>query len=151
MVHGINDKSCNSVSLHTKFPDTMNKSDCFVKLFLIVQFFVFMGCNNENQFSNLGKAFESTLTRSRLTTIELSEYRNGQLRVVGSCGLEGEVLLILTVSPKDDRIIGSPKCKSGKYILSTSTVGRPPCGIVVEYGGDKSTTAKVKGAEIYCQ
>ena len=121
------------------------------KLLLIIEFFVLIGCNNENQFSKLGDAFESTFTGSRPTTIEFSEFRNGQFRVGGSCGLEGEVLLILPTSHKDDRIIGSPKCKNGKYILSTSTIGRPPCGIIVEYGGNKNVTAKVNGTEIYCQ
>lgn len=118
--------------------------------FLIVLVFLLLGCNNDEQLSGFFSSSETVFSQSRAPTIEACEFKSGQLRICGSCGKEGEILLVLPTTKRDQRIIGSPRCRNGRYEVVTSTYGRPPCGVVVEYGGDKSVGSKVKGAEAYC-
>lgn len=120
------------------------------KIIVLMLGIFFMGCSDGQKLSNVGNTIKSAVSRTTPATIEISEFKNGQLRIHGSCGEEGQILLLLPATKGDNRIIGSPTCKQGRYELAISTFGRPPCGVIVEYGGGKSVKAKVKGADIYC-
>jgi hypothetical protein len=108
-----------------------------------------IGCGSDQKWFT----FENSMggaAKAKMATIEKSEFKSGQLRIFGQCRPDGEILLVVPANAGDTRIIGSPKCIRGKYALRTSTFGRPPCEIVVEYGGDKSVRAKVAGTDLYC-
>jgi len=109
-----------------------------------------VGCSDKQHDFDFSNMLKSSASISKPATIIKSEFRNGRLHIVGTCGIEGQILLVLPGTTDDDRIIGSPKCKKGRYELITSTFGRPPCDVVVEYDSTHSTQAKVAGADIYC-
>ena len=112
-----------------------------------------LGCETDNHWNNFGETFGSTYSgdvRSTQTTIEISEFKNGRFRVQGLCGFEDEILLVLPAAVIDQRILGSPKCKNGRYKYTSSSIGRPPCNVIVEDSSPRSAAAKVKGTEIYC-
>lgn len=125
----------------------VNALNKYLMIFLV---FLFLGCSDKQKWPVFDKPFSNAVKKSRPATIDKCEFLNGQLRIKGSCGDEGEVLLVLPTTKGDNRIIGSPKCSQGRYEVITSTFGRPPCGVAVEYGGDKSVKSRVKGADIYC-
>lgn len=109
-----------------------------------------VGCSDKQHdldFSSMLKSNAATLKPATITT---SEFRNGRLHIAGTCGAEGQILLVLPATRGDDRIIGSPKCKQGRYELIASTFGRPPCEVVVEYDSMHSTQSKVAGTDVYC-
>ena len=109
-----------------------------------------LGCSDEHAWFGFENPFKHAISRSRPATLETCEFRGGQLRINGTCGNEGEILLILPTTKGDNRIIGSPRCSNGRYGLITATFGRPPCKVVVEYGGDRSLKSKVAGTDYYC-
>jgi len=117
---------------------------------LLVMVLFLTGCSGDNQWTNLGTVFKSTSTNSSQATIDTSNFKNGRLTISGSCGDEGDIIMVLPATKGDNRIIGSPRCSHGRYNLITSTFGRPPCEVIVEYSGDKSVRAKVNGADMYC-
>ena len=121
------------------------------KTILVMLGFLLMGCSDNQDLAEFGNTFKSAGSRFKPATIDTSEYKNSRLRINGSCGDEGQILLVLPTTKGDNRIIGSPTCKNGRYELITATFGRPPCGVVVEYGGSKNVQARVAGTDIYCQ
>ena len=120
-------------------------------IFIAILVFMLIGCGSNQDWFSFENATEGFAANVKATaTIDKCEFMSGQLRISGQCRPDGEILLVLPATEGDTRIIGSPKCSHGKYALRTSTFGRPPCKIVVEYGGDKSVQAKVEGTDLYC-
>ena len=113
--------------------------------------FLFIGCSGDSMWSSFGSDFDTNNSGWIPTTIDQSRFSNGRLRIGGRCGAEGEILLIMPASLDDGRIIGSPRCSRGRYLFSTSSFGRPPCEVNVEYGSGQCITAKVSGTEYYCR
>lgn len=120
--------------------------DYLTKVVLIA--IVVLGCGEEKNYFDITKSSRGTVSHS--IKISTSKYINGQLRINGTCGEEGDVLLIMPATEGDDRIIGSTKCSKGRYEIINSTFGRPPCEVLIEYGNGKFTKARVEGADIYC-
>ena len=120
------------------------------KFVLMALISVLMGCGGDQAWFSLENAMEGGAAGQRKATIHKSEFKNGLLRISGQCRPDGEILLVLPATERDDRIIGAPKCSRGKYEVRTSTFGRPPCEVIVEYGGNKSAQAKVEGTDAYC-
>jgi hypothetical protein len=120
------------------------------KIFLMSLVSMLIGCGNDQQWLNFENSMGGLTANAKTATVDKSEFKSGQLRIFGQCRPDGEILLVLPATSGDTRIIGSPKCIGGKYALRTSTFGRPPCEIIVEYGGDKSVRAKVAGTNLYC-
>jgi hypothetical protein len=117
-------------------------------LFLMIPLLI--GCDNSQKWIGNEDAFNFFAVRAKPATIETCQFKNGRLTVNGSCSAEGEPILIFPETKGDNRIIGSPKCTNGRYGVITSRFGRPPCRVVLDYGGDKIINAKVEGSELYC-
>lgn len=117
---------------------------------LAVLMLLCLGCNDNKNWFNFSESLGNGMKPVKPATIDRSEFKNGQLIIGGSCGEEGEILLILPTTAGDDRIIASPRCRNGRYQVTTSKFGRPPCGVIVEYDGDKEVRASVSGTEVYC-
>lgn len=109
-----------------------------------------IGCGGDQKWFSFDNTVKGFGTNTKKATIDKSEFKNGQLRIFGQCRPEGEILLVLPAAKSDDRIIGAPKCFHGKYEVRTSTFGRPPCEVIVEYGGTQSVRATVEGTDAYC-
>jgi hypothetical protein len=120
-----------------------------LKAILLIVFLV-IGCSNDHKLIGSEEAFKFIGAKSRPATITTSKFINGRLTINGNCYVEDRILLVLPDTEKDNRIIGSPKCSNGKYEVISSKFGRPPCAVVVDYGGSKIVSAKVEGTEIYC-
>ncbi|HSO18163.1 MAG TPA: hypothetical protein VLT88_01825, partial [Desulfosarcina sp.] len=54
-----------------------------------------LGCNNDQNWFNLTGRFGDVFSGSNASTIEISEFKNGRLRIAGSCSGEGDVMLVL--------------------------------------------------------
>ena len=121
------------------------------KAFFILLLLLPLACSDGNDGFQLGSAFGNALAKTKPATIDTSEFRHGRIHIEGSCGTEGEILLIMPTAEKDGRVIGSPRCRNGRYVLISSKIGRPPCEVSLEYGGDRQVTARVAGTDIYCR
>ena len=120
------------------------------QIFLIFLCSMLLGCGSDQKWFTLEHSIGTFATTRKSATVDISEFKSGQLRIFGECKPDGDILLVLPATQGDTRIIGSPKCVHGKYALRTSTFGRPPCEIIVEYGGANSIRSKVAGTDLYC-
>jgi hypothetical protein len=120
------------------------------RLCYILPVLLLIGCGNDKDYFDITKSTKNSKNLSKPVKITNCRFINGQLRISGTCGQEGEVLLILPATKNDYRIIGSPKCKNGKYEMINSSFGRPPCEVIVEYGQGKVAKANVAGTDMYC-
>ena len=127
----------------------MGWGDLLKKRFLMLLTLCCLGCSDDPNWFALTGRFGDAFSRSTTSTIDVSEFKNGRLRIGGSCSDEGDVMLVLPSTKGDTRIIGSPKCANGRYEVVTSQFGRPPCEVTVDYSGGH-LEAKVHGADIYC-
>ncbi len=128
-------------------PDIRSVKKAITILLLLVP----LACSDGNGDFQFGSAFQDAFATTRPATIDTSEFKHGRLYIDGRCGTEGEIMLIMPTADGDDRIIGSPRCRGGRYELIASHIGRPPCAVNVEYGGDRRVTARVAGTDIYCR
>lgn len=130
---------------------SQNRTHMLEGIFFILLVLLPVGCGSDENYFDFTKTVKNKGDISIPVKITSSRFINGQLRISGTCGEEEEVLLILPATEGDYRIIGSPKCRNGKYRMINSSFGRPPCEVIVEYGKGKVAKAKVTGADIYCQ
>ncbi|BBO84436.1 hypothetical protein [Desulfosarcina ovata] len=119
------------------------------KIFLAGMLLLLMGCNDEKRDFDISDVQNPYMKISH-ATIDTCEYVSGQLRINGTCSDEGDILMVLPLTPGDKRIIGAPRCSHSRYELLTATFGRPPCKVSLEFGGDQSIQAKVAGTDMYC-
>lgn len=120
------------------------------KIILGMVVLTLFGCGGDGEWISFNSSMAGFAANVKSATIDTSEFKGGQLRILGQCRPDGEILLVLPADESDDRIIGSPKCFHGKYAVRTATFGRPPCEVIVEYGGNQIIQAKVEGADFYC-
>ena len=147
-------KRANAIDMATVFqsrdPGQLVEVGVLLAAVLLILGLLLVGCSDKQHDLDFSSMLKSNASALKPATITKSEFRNGRLYIAGTCGAEGQILLVLPATRGDDRIIGSPKCKQGRYELITSTFGRPPCEVVVEYDSTHSTQSKVAGADVYC-
>ena len=124
------------------------KSGIMTTAFMMV--FLLIGCDGDHKLIGNENAFKLMSAGRQTATIDICRFHNSRLTINGACSSEGQPILILPTTKGDTRIIGSPKCSNGRYEVITSKFGRPPCGVVLDYGGNKEISAIVEGSEMYC-